>query len=200
MRTSGKHSKRTGHKHEKPRRRNFGYLPVVAIGAGLILTVLAVHSPAHASRRPPTATTTVSMFDEVQAIHKIHRADIVPASTDAIRSTPLAIVSETVSKPIVPPAPKATAPPPQSSAPPSTGGMSAFEACVIQRESGGDPTAYNSSSGASGLFGFLPSTWASLGLGYPGGAYTAPVSVQEEGFNILYSRDGTAPWAPYDGC
>lgn len=78
--------------------------------------------------------------------------------------------------------------------------MSSFEACVIQAESGGNPTAINPSSGASGLFGFLLSTWDSLGLGYPGGAYTAPVSVQEQGFQILYARDGTSPWAPYDGC
>ena len=75
-----------------------------------------------------------------------------------------------------------------------------FEGCVIQAESGGDPTAINQSSGASGLFGFLLSTWDSLGLGYPGGAYTAPASVQMQGFQILFARDGTAPWAPFDGC
>lgn len=79
-------------------------------------------------------------------------------------------------------------------------GGSGFQQCVIMAESGGDPTAYNPSSGASGLYGFLLSTWDSLGLGYPGGAYTAPVSVQNEGFAILYARDGTSPWAPYDGC
>lgn len=79
-------------------------------------------------------------------------------------------------------------------------GSGSFQSCVIQRESGGNPTAYNPSSGASGLYGFLLSTWDSLGLGYPGGAYTAPVSVQNQGFQILYARDGTSPWAPYDGC
>lgn len=75
-----------------------------------------------------------------------------------------------------------------------------FQQCVIMAESGGNPRAINPSSGASGLYGFLLSTWDSLGLGYPGGAYTAPVSVQNEGFQILYARDGTSPWAPYDGC
>lgn len=80
-----------------------------------------------------------------------------------------------------------------------TGGSSAFEQCVIQRESGGDPTAYNASSGASGLFGFLLSTWDSLGIGYPGGAYTAPASVQVQGFWKLYGEDGGAPWNA-DGC
>jgi len=86
---------------------------------------------------------------------------------------------------------------PVSAAPVAASG---FEACVIARESGGDPTAINPTSGASGLYGMLLSTWDSLGLGYPGGAYTAPPSVQHEGFLRLYARDGPAPWAPYDGC
>jgi hypothetical protein len=83
-----------------------------------------------------------------------------------------------------------------------SGGMSAFEACVIARESGGNPQAVNASSGAGGLFQFLPSTWAGLGYGsaYPGGAQTAPASVQEAAFGKLYAQAGTSPWAPYDGC
>ena len=94
----------------------------------------------------------------------------------------------------------APAPPQQSQA--STAGMSAFESCVIRAESGGNPTAVNPSSGAGGLFQFLPSTWASLGYAsaYPGGAQTAPASVQEAAFAKLYAEAGTSPWAPYDGC
>lgn len=82
-----------------------------------------------------------------------------------------------------------------------TSGMGAFEACVIARESGGNPAAVNPSSGAGGLFQFLPSTWASLGYSsaYPGGAQTAPVSVQEQAFAKLYAEAGTSPWAS-DGC
>jgi LysM repeat protein len=92
--------------------------------------------------------------------------------------------------------------PQQPSQPASTSGMSAFESCVISRESGGNPQAFNPSSGAGGLFQFLPSTWASLGYAgaYPGGAQTAPVGVQEAAFAKLYAEAGTAPWAPYDGC
>jgi hypothetical protein len=84
----------------------------------------------------------------------------------------------------------------------STEGMAAFEACVISRESGGNPRAVNPYSGAGGLFQFLPSTWAGLGYAsaYPGGAQTAPVSVQEAAFAKLYAEAGTSPWAPYDGC
>lgn len=82
-----------------------------------------------------------------------------------------------------------------------TGGGS-FEACVIAAESGGNPTAVNPTSGAGGLFQFLPSTWASLGFAssYPGGAQTAPVGVQDAAFAKLYAEAGTSPWAPYDGC
>lgn len=84
----------------------------------------------------------------------------------------------------------------------STSGFGSFQQCVIQRESGGDPTAYNTSSGASGLYGFLLSTWMGTPEGpqYPGGAYTAPVSAQNAAFAYVYAREGTAPWAPYDGC
>jgi LysM repeat protein len=83
-----------------------------------------------------------------------------------------------------------------------TGGMSSFESCVISHESGGNAGAVNSSSGAGGLFQFLPSTWAELGYAgaYPGGAQTAPVGVQEAAFDKLYAEAGTSPWAPYDGC
>jgi len=94
-----------------------------------------------------------------------------------------------------------SAPQPQAPAA-STVGLSAFESCVISAESGGNPTAVNPVSGAGGLFQFLPSTWASLGFAsaYPGGAQTAPSSVQEAAFSKLYAEAGTSPWAPYDGC
>ena len=75
--------------------------------------------------------------------------------------------------------------------------MSAFEACVIQNESGGNPAAVNPSSGAGGLFQFLPSTWA--GLGYSGLPQDAPVSEQYAAFDKLYAEAGTSPWAG-DGC
>ena len=72
-------------------------------------------------------------------------------------------------------------------------GMSSFERCVAWRESGNNPTA-----SSAGLFGILPSTWASLG--YPGTAGTSSVALQKQAFDRLYAMDGTAPWAPYDGC
>ena len=77
----------------------------------------------------------------------------------------------------------------------SAGGSapSSFQACVAWRESGNNPTA-----SSSGLYGILPSTWASLG--YSGTAGSASVAQQNQAFQQLYAQDGTAPWAPYDGC
>lgn len=66
-----------------------------------------------------------------------------------------------------------------------------FRACVELRESG-------NGRGSSNLYGFLPSTWASLGRsGSPG---NASYSEQTAAFEQLYARDGRQPWAPYDGC
>jgi nucleoid-associated protein YgaU len=109
-----------------------------------------------------------------------------------------------------PPPPPAAPPPSPAPAPVNTpaaavgvgeGNGGAFETCVIAHESGGNPTAVNPTSGAGGLFQFLPSTWAALGYAssYPGGAQTAPVSVQYAAFNALYASAGTAPWSG-DGC
>lgn len=72
-------------------------------------------------------------------------------------------------------------------------GMTAFERCVAWRESGNNPTA-----SSAGMFGILPSTWASLG--FPGTAGTSSVALQKQAFDRLYAQYGTSPWAPYDGC
>jgi hypothetical protein len=73
-----------------------------------------------------------------------------------------------------------------------------FQSCVIQRESSGNPRAVNPSSGAGGLYGFLPSTWH--GLGFPGLPENAPVAEQNDAFAKEYAQSGTSAWAPYDSC
>jgi resuscitation-promoting factor RpfC len=73
-----------------------------------------------------------------------------------------------------------------------------FQSCVIQAESGGNPRAVNPSSGAGGLYGFLPSTWQALG--FSGLPQNAPVSEQNAAFAKEYAQSGASAWAPYDGC
>ena len=57
---------------------------------------------------------------------------------------------------------------------------SSFQQCVAWRESGNNPTA-----SSSGLYGILPSTWASLG--YSGTAGSASVAQQNQAFQQLYA-------------
>src|ERR1700722_16381030 len=73
-----------------------------------------------------------------------------------------------------------------------------FRSCVIRRESSGNPRAVNPSSGAGGLYGFLPSTWH--GLGFSGLPENAFVAEQNYAFAKEYAQSGTSAWAPYDGC
>ena len=80
----------------------------------------------------------------------------------------------------------------------SYSGSGGFQSCVIQRESGGDAAAVNASSGAGGLYGFLPSTWQSLG--YSGLPENAPASVQNAAFAKEYAQSGGGAWSAYDGC
>lgn len=73
-----------------------------------------------------------------------------------------------------------------------------FQACVIQRESGGDSQVMNS-SGHYGLYQFSAAAWAEGG-GNPADFGHASVGEQNRVFNGLYAVAGTSPWAPYDGC
>lgn len=74
----------------------------------------------------------------------------------------------------------------------SSGSGSSFQQCVAWRESG------NNATSPDGLYGILPSTWASLG--HSGTAGQASVAQQNAAFNQLYAQYGAQPWAPYDGC
>ena len=80
----------------------------------------------------------------------------------------------------------------------SYSGSGGFQSCVIQRESGGDASAVNASSGAGGLYGFLPSTWQSLG--HSGLPENASVAEQNAAFAQEYAQSGGSAWSAYDGC
>lgn len=59
-----------------------------------------------------------------------------------------------------------------------------FAACVALRES-------TNGAGSSNIYGILPSNGY-----YPG----MSVAQQKQLFSSMYSHQGAAPWAPYDGC
>jgi resuscitation-promoting factor RpfC len=79
-----------------------------------------------------------------------------------------------------------------------SGAPGSFQSCVIAAESGGNASAVNPSSGAGGLYGFMPSTWQALG--FSGLPENAPVSVQNAAFAKEYAQSGGGAWSAYDGC
>jgi LysM repeat protein len=105
----------------------------------------------------------------------------VPGASSAAAAAPASASSASA------PATSAAAPAASASSAPSS-----FQQCVAWRESSNTPTD------PDGLYGILPSTWASLG--YWGTAGQASVAQQDAAFQQLYAQDGTQPWAPYDGC
>jgi LysM repeat protein len=83
-----------------------------------------------------------------------------------------------------------------NSAPSAGGGIPAWATCIVQRESGGNPTIVNQidPGNGGGLFGDLTSTWGNYdGYHQP---FQAPVSVQIQ-FNDQLSGNGSnlLPWA-----
>lgn len=72
---------------------------------------------------------------------------------------------------------------------------------IKQCESGGDYHAVNPTSGASGAYQFLDSTWRSMlqSAGYAKASY-APPGVQDQAAQALYAQQGTAPWNASRGC
>lgn len=79
-------------------------------------------------------------------------------------------------------------------------GIPVLEA-IKQCESGGSYTAVDASSGASGAYQFLDSTWQGLSAsqGYSTAA-SAPASVQDAAAIELYNQAGTTPWAASQSC
>ena len=78
-------------------------------------------------------------------------------------------------------------------------GSSAFQQCVIARESGGNPDVMNA-TGHYGLYQFSYQTWVAYG-GSPSAFGHATVAEQNQVFaNAMATPGGAGNWAPYDGC
>ena len=119
-----------------------------------------------------------------------------PRRPRAARPAPRAPVAVPVAAPAAPSGTGTSAAPVQATS--YAGASGSFQSCVIQRESGGNASAVNASSGAGGLYGFLPSTWQSLG--FSGLPENASVAQQNAAFAKEYAQSGSAAWSAYDGC
>lgn len=74
----------------------------------------------------------------------------------------------------------------------------AFGACVVARESGGNPQVMNA-TGHYGLYQFAAGTWAAYG-GNPADFGHASVAEQNAVFAAALAAGGQSNWSPYDGC
>jgi hypothetical protein len=80
----------------------------------------------------------------------------------------------------------------------SSSSYGSFQACVIARESGGNPQVMNA-SGHYGLYQFSYSTWVAYG-GSGADFGHASVAEQNQVFANAMAAGGESNWAPYDGC
>lgn len=88
----------------------------------------------------------------------------------------------------------------QSASPSENVSVSGAAACIAKYESGGNPTAQNPSSSASGLYQFLDTTWQAV-TGRSDRAMDAPVSVQTAAFYELWAGGaGASQWVTAGRC
>ncbi|HSF85342.1 MAG TPA: transglycosylase SLT domain-containing protein [Acidimicrobiia bacterium] len=172
------------------------------LGAQLATSVTPVPTEAPAAEDAPTLQVdSLVDADEQTTTTEATTTTAAPATTTTVPPTTTTAPPTTTTAP-----PDTTVPPPAADHPAAVeqwrGLVSAYwpaslveEALsVIDCESNGDPNAVNPSSGASGLFQFLPSTWASAApqAGWAG------ADVFDPGANVataywLYSQF-TEPW------
>ena len=80
------------------------------------------------------------------------------------------------------------------------GGKTDVALCIMEIESGGDPTAHNTRTGASGLFQFMPSTWSSMVPDSITGGNMDSVWTPETniaGAAWLQGAEGWGQWSPW---
>jgi hypothetical protein len=200
-------------------------LPIIAVG-GVAKTLIAVtislhpatahHGSHDATVRPGDTLSSISQREYGSAAdwpalwwvnrhrvpdpamirpgQRLHLSDWHPVRPWLTRAALTAIPAP----PASPAAATSAAPAPAQPAGTYSAAPGSFQSCVIQAESGGNAQAVNSSSGAGGLYGFLPSTWQALG--FSGLPQDASVSEQNAAFAKQYAQSGASAWAPYDGC
>jgi len=148
----------------------------------------------------PTAASTRRIVSTNQPITAVvlHSTSVTsprlidPPTTTTVPAAP--VTTTTVAPaPVATPTPT-TAPVAVQSA---SGDVHAIFECIIAHESGGDPAAVNPSSGAGGLFQFLPSSW----LAYGGGQF-APLpnlATADQQWQIALAAQAQSYWYPWVG-
>ena len=159
-------------------------------------TPSAYHQAIHkAAPVAPTQRDTVPIA-QVASGHRMQAADAwLAAQSAAIQAQQAAQAAQAAAAAKAQAAAQAAAAPVQ----PVSSGNSTW-ACIIAHESGGNPTVVNSSSGAGGLFQFLPSSW----IGYGGGQYASlpEYATVAQQWAVAIHAQAVSGWSPWrgDGC
>jgi hypothetical protein len=202
-------------------------IPVVGLAKTLIAVTMPLHAaaahqvPAHYTVKPGDTLSSIARHEYGSAAtwpalwwvnrQKVHNPEVIMVgqrltlsswhphkawlNRAALAAIPAAAPAPAVSAPA---APAAVTQPASTATATYSGASGSFQACVIARESGGNASAVNASSGAGGLYGFLPSTWQALG--HSGLPENASVAEQNQAFQQEYAQSGTSAWSAYDGC
>jgi hypothetical protein len=203
-------------------------IPVAAVAKTLIAVTIPLHpaaahkAPAHYTVKPGDTLSSIARHEYGSAgdwpalwwvnRRKVHNPEFIAAgqrltlsswhprkawlNRAALAAVPAPAPAPPVSAPTAGPA--AVSQPASTATATYSGASGSFQACVIARESGGNAGAVNSSSGAGGLYQFLPSTWQALG--HSGLPQNASVAEQNQAFQQQYAQSGTSAWSAYDGC
>jgi resuscitation-promoting factor RpfC len=197
-------------------------IPATGLAKTLIAVTIPLHAaaahqmPAHYTVKPGDTLSSIARHQYGSAAawpalwwvnkHKVHNPEVIRVGQRLMLSSwhpRKAWLNRAALAAIPAAAPPVAAPAavmqPAATATVTYGGASgSYQACVIAAESGGNPSAVNASSGAGGLYQFLPSTWAALG--HSGLPQNASVAEQNQAFQQQYAQSGGSAWSPYDGC
>jgi Transglycosylase-like domain len=147
-----------------------------APGRNIVLDGLTPSEPATASAIETSIGTLTGMVGATEAAAPAPAASSAESSTAAASTTTAAAST--------------------SSAPAASG----LTACIIERESGGDPTAVNS-GGYMGEGQWAESTWIADGGGkYGATPLDASAAEQEQVIASQVAAGNTGQWTDYDGC
>ncbi len=187
--------------HLKQRSTYMAASAVVVLAIGAFSLPMSRADAGSEPRRAPSAS--VSQF--VDVVHELAgQVAAVATVTTTTTSTSTSTTTSTTTTlpppppPTVPPTTAAPAPQPVVTAPSGACGGDLPTCCIMMRESHGNPTVVNPSSGASGKWQFMYATWNHY-MGYETAAQ-APEWVQDQKARELWAGGaGASHWAG-NGC
>ena len=169
------------------------------VKAGDTLSSIARHEYGSAARWPALWWVNKGKVHNPEAIRVGQRLTLSSWHPRKAWLNRAALAAIPAAAPALPVAAPAAITQPAATATVTYGGTSgSYQACVIAAESGGNASAVNPSSGAGGLYQFLPSTWAALG--HSGLPQNASVAEQNAAYAQEVAQSGYSAWTPYDGC